>query len=285
MNRCFIWQVYDRHIPSLNFLGFPDGACRSLAGGPSQLASGNRVTVTLTPLAPWLPVQRDWHTVAQARAHSDCGTVSHGHGPGHRHRHWVSIWILATLISSVQPSISNVTFDIEDFDIESPFDIDVLHLRYRMSISKLFDIEDHQHSISKVINRVVDIEASCLRYRTNTIRHRMLISYTISKVDLTFDIDGHVITCWVQYRIRYSIQPMSFTAERKLPLPQAQSLLRRRVSAPRALDSCWILHPLFAHFHSLFHRDLTRKGPFIAPHPRVDFEQPAGPCSWSHCRV
>ncbi len=36
-----------------------------------------------------------------------------------------------------------VTFDIEDVDIECPFDIDVLHLRYRMSISKVFDIKSH----------------------------------------------------------------------------------------------------------------------------------------------
>ena len=54
------------------------------------------------------------------------------------------IWIpgLAIPISSVEPSISSVlTFDLEVFDIECPFDIDVLHLRYRMSISKMFDIE------------------------------------------------------------------------------------------------------------------------------------------------
>jgi hypothetical protein len=35
------------------------------------------------------------------------------------------------------------------------------------------------------------------------------------------------------------------------------------------------LHPLSAQFHSLIHRDLTRKGPSIAPHPHVDFEKPA----------
>ncbi len=36
------------------------------------------------------------------------------------------IWILATPISTVGPSISSVIFDIEDFDIDSecPFDID-----------------------------------------------------------------------------------------------------------------------------------------------------------------
>jgi hypothetical protein len=32
-------------------------------------------------------------------------------------------------------------FDIEDFDIERPYDIEVLQLRNRMSISKVFDIE------------------------------------------------------------------------------------------------------------------------------------------------
>ncbi len=51
------------------------------------------------------------------------------------------IWILATLISSVRLSISNVTFDIEDFDIVCSIQIDGLHFQYRMLISKVFDIE------------------------------------------------------------------------------------------------------------------------------------------------
>jgi hypothetical protein len=46
----------------------------------------------------------------------------------------------------------------------------------------------------------------------------MLILYTISKVILTFDIEVYIIMYRVRYRIRYSIHPMSFTAERKLPL-------------------------------------------------------------------
>jgi hypothetical protein len=81
-----------------------------------------------------------------------------------------NIWILATPISSVGPSILSVTFDIEDFNIECSFNIDVLHLLYRCryrrcSISKvtLFDIECDKPSISKVMNGVVDIEVSCLR--------------------------------------------------------------------------------------------------------------------------
>jgi hypothetical protein len=63
-------------------------------------------------------------------------------------------------ISNVGPSISSVTFDIK-----CSFDIDVLHLRYRMSISKVIDIEGHKSLIMKAMNRVVDIEVSCLRYR------------------------------------------------------------------------------------------------------------------------
>ena len=63
-------------------------------------------------------------------------------------------------ISSVGLSISNVTFDIEDFDIVCSFDVDVLHLRYRISISKVCDIYVHQPSISNVSNRVDDVEVS-----------------------------------------------------------------------------------------------------------------------------
>ncbi len=72
-------------------------------------------------------------------------------------------------ISRVGPSISSVTFDIEDFDIECSFDIDVFTFdivyRYRRySISTLFDIEGDilVPSISKVTNRTVDIELSSL---------------------------------------------------------------------------------------------------------------------------
>jgi hypothetical protein len=184
----------------------------------------------------------------------------------------VIICILATpiMISSVGPSISNVTFDIEEIDIECSFDIDVLHLRYRMSISKVFDIE----SISKVMDRVVDIEVSCLRYRTNTLRNCMLISYTIF---LTFDIEGHVIIYWFWYRIQYSIHPMSFTAERKLPLPR----LHHACGEESQQHVPWIPALSFPAIpqldDALIHRDLTRKGPSIAPHPHVHFQKLA-PC-------
>jgi hypothetical protein len=60
------------------------------------------------------------------------------HFPG-----WDFIWILGTPISSVGHSISNETFDIEDFDIECSSDIDVFYIRYHISISKVFDIECH----------------------------------------------------------------------------------------------------------------------------------------------
>jgi hypothetical protein len=110
---------------------------------------------------------------------------------------YAPIWILATTISSVGLSISSVTFDIEDFDIECAFDIDFLHLRYRMSIPKVYDIEGliiryrktdegHKPLISKVMNRVVDIEVSCLRYRTNISNKHRLISH----VNIVYDIEG-----------------------------------------------------------------------------------------------
>ncbi len=76
------------------------------------------------------------------------------------------------------------------------FDIVFRYRRYRRySISKvsLFDIEGQQPSMSNVNNRVTDIEVSWLWYRLNPLRYCMLISYTISKVTLTFDIEGHVI--------------------------------------------------------------------------------------------
>ncbi len=53
---------------------------------------------------------------------------------------------------------------------------------------------------------------------------------------LTFDIEGHV---GCRYRIRYSIHPMSFTAERKLPLSR-----RHHAGAEGSqLHGPWILVP------------------------------------------
>jgi hypothetical protein len=121
----------------------------------------------------------------------------------------------------------------------------------------LFDIEGHQpsESILNVNNRVADIEVSVLRCRTNTFRFSMLKSYTILKVTLTFDIEGHVIH--IGFDIGYYIALSQYYSLRSR---QALSRLSRRVSAPRAL------RPLFAQFHSLLQRYLTRKGPSIAPH-------------------
>ncbi len=131
------------------------------------------------------------------------------------------LWILATPISSVRPSISNVTL-ISKTSVSCAYYRYRIHLpiyiigivsyrRYRMliryrrctfdivfryrrcSISKvsLFDIVGSKPSISKVVNRVIDIQVLCLRYQSNILRYRILISYTISKVTLTFDIEGH----------------------------------------------------------------------------------------------
>ena len=142
------------------------------------------------------------------------------------------IWNLGNPISSVGNSISNVTFDIEDFDIECSIDIDVLLIRYRLSISKVFDIEGRNTRYRSL--KIVDIEGHEQddRYRSFVfaisniiIRYRALISYTISKVFFTFDIeyksfDIERFEYRTRYSIRYIIQPMSFTAERKLPFPR-----------------------------------------------------------------
>jgi hypothetical protein len=102
------------------------------------------------------------------------------------------------------------------------FSFDIVY-RYRMcSISKVtfFDIEGHIPPISKVTKGKVDIEVSSIRYRTKMLRYRIMISYTISKAFLTFDIEGLSYNIGYRYRIRFSIHPMSFTAERKPPLPR-----------------------------------------------------------------
>ncbi len=113
--------------------------------------------------------------------------------------HW-AIWILqvAIPISSVRPSISSVTFDIEDFDIECPYDIEVLHLRVRISYV------DIDMSISKVT--VIDIEGLIARYRRSQTfniegheqgcRYRGFmpsisnIERSISHADIVYDIEG-----------------------------------------------------------------------------------------------
>jgi hypothetical protein len=130
------------------------------------------------------------------------------------------------------------------------------------------------------MNKVVDIEVSCLRYRLNIVRYRMLISYTISKVTLTFDIEGHVILYRVRYRIRHSIHAMSFTAERKLPLPR----LHHACAEESQRHMPWILAPPFYLIPQLAQR-FDEERSFHSAHPHVDFEKPAAACSQSHCRV
>jgi hypothetical protein len=141
--------------------------------------------------------------------------------------------------------------------------VDIKGIRYLRS----------HHSILKVMNRVADIEVSCLRYRTNTIRYLMLILYTISKVFLIIDIyiEGHVIH--IKFNIVYDVAFIQCHS-----LRSGSSLCPGPIKpAPKSLSATCpgFLHPLFAQFHSLIHRDLTRKGPSIAPHPHVDLKKPA----------
>jgi hypothetical protein len=67
--------------------------------------------------------------------------------------------------------------------------------------------------------RTGSASGDALRYRIYINRYLMLISYTISKVFLAFDIDSEGCVNRGRYRRQYSIHPMSFTAEWKLPGP------------------------------------------------------------------
>ena len=57
---------------------------------------------------------------------------------------------------------------------------------------------------------------------------------------MVFDIEGRVITYRGRYCIRYSIHPMSFTAERKLPL-----LPHHAGAEGSQRHETWILAPSF----------------------------------------
>ena len=107
---------------------------------------------------------------------------------------------------------------ISFIDIEADskvFDIEGRNIRYRSL--KIVDIEGHEQD-DRYRSFVFAISNIIIRYRA-------LISYTISKVFFTFDIeyksfDIERFEYRTRYSIRYIIQPMSFTAERKLPFPR-----------------------------------------------------------------
>ena len=173
-------------------------------------------------------------------------------------------------IVSIYLSILSVSYRI--VGIVCLFDIDVAP-----SIS-YFDIEGVRYrrshfSMSKVTKGQIDIE---VRYRPQSLRYRIMISYTISKAFFTFDIEYKSFDI-VQQNIGIDIVY-------DIALTQCHSLRSGSslcpggfTPAPKSLSATrpGVLHPLLAEFHSLIHRDLTRKRPSIAPHPHVDFEQPA----------
>jgi hypothetical protein len=100
---------------------------------------------------------------------------------------WIRVLATPTRISSVGPSISSVMFDIKDFDIECPFDIDVLHLR--MSISKVFDIEGIIMRYRR--SQTFDIEGHEQGCRYGCFISLILnIERSISYVDIVNDIEG-----------------------------------------------------------------------------------------------
>ncbi len=166
-------------------------------------------------------------------------------------------------------------------------------------MSKVFDIECHSTRYRSW--KIVDFEGheqDC-RYRSFVssissimIRYRALISYTILKAFFTFDIEYKSFDI-VQQNIGIDIvYDIAFTQCHSLR--SGSSLCPGGITpVPKGLSATrpGFLHPLFAEFHSLIHRDLKRKGPSIAPHPHVDnntvdFKQPApSPVvgSWIRC--
>ncbi len=177
-------------------------------------------------------------------------------------------------MSDISGSLSS-RYRVSDLRYRTSHSISRTSISYAHSISTFFTFDIvyryRRCLISKVMNRVIDIEISCFQYRANILRSRILISYTISKVTLTFDFECHVIH--IGFHIVYDIAPSQCHSQRSgsslcagCITPASKSL---SATCPR------FLHPLFAQLFSLFHRDLTRKGLSIPPHSHVDFEQPA----------
>jgi hypothetical protein len=149
--------------------------------------------------------------------------------------------------------------------------IDIEGVRYRRS--------HHDYSILKV---------------TNLPHRRSRIGLSISKFHL-FDIEHISFDIVCRYRIRYR-RPYSHSISKVMlynigfkivydiastqchSLRSGSSLCPGGITPPPkslSATSPGFLNHLFAKFHSLIHRDLSRKGPSIAPHPHVDFEQTA----------
>jgi hypothetical protein len=129
-----------------------------------------------------------------------------------------------------------------------------------LSISKfrLFDIEHNDSSIM--------------------IRYRALTSYTISKAFFTFDVEYksfNIAQLNIGIDIVYDVAFIQWHSLRSGSSRCPGGFTSAAKSLSAAATSPGFLHPLLAEFHSLIHRDLTRKRPSIAPHPHVDFKQPA----------
>jgi hypothetical protein len=179
------------------------------------------------------------------------------------------IWNLGIPISSVGRTISYEIFDIVYARYQKHIDIEDFYNRYRVPISNVYDIEGHisRYRWSRKDSSISSFRI--VRYRPNKFRYRNMISYTISKV-FSRSISKIHIGVDIVYDITFT-QVIHCGAE--APFTQAAGI----TPAPKGLSttSPGFLHPLLAQFHSLIHRDLTSKGPSIAPHPHVDFEQPA----------
>jgi hypothetical protein len=138
------------------------------------------------------------------------------------------------------PDIECRTHDIEqNIRYRSPryrmhIDIEDFYIRYRVSISNVYDIEGHIYRYRRSRKDSSISNFRIFRYRPNKFRYRNMISYTISKA-FSQSISNINIGVDIVYDIIFT-QVIHCRAE--APFTQAASRRRRRVSAPRALDSC-----------------------------------------------
>ncbi len=78
------------------------------------------------------------------------------------------------------------------------------------------------------MNRVVDIEVSCLRYRTNIVRYCMFISCNIEGLsDVQYRRSCHNISGSISYTIYPSPIPNGIHCGAEAPFAQAESRLRQ----------------------------------------------------------
>jgi hypothetical protein len=123
---------------------------------------------------------------------------------------------------------------------------DIKGVRYRRLHCSISEVNNLQYRISitgSAISRFHDY-----RCWTNTLRYRMLISYTISKVTLTLDIEGYVIH--IRFDIGYDVALSQYSLRSRSSLCPGSITLASK--SPSATCPGFLLNPAlsFAQFYS-----------------------------------